>query len=116
MAWVGYRELDAEKTVRPVAWAGHDEGYLERINACRDSGRRASASAHFTNLLTNAVKYSDPGRVVGFEIGCVGAELVCVISDQGIGIPALRQGHGRAFELKTLKAQTLTERKKGVAF
>ena len=41
----------------------------------------------FTNLLTNAVKYSDTGRVVRFEIVCDGAEIVCAIRDQGIGIP-----------------------------
>jgi len=41
----------------------------------------------FTNLLTNAVKYSDAGRAVRFEIGRVGAEIVCAIRDQGIGIP-----------------------------
>jgi len=41
----------------------------------------------FTNLLSNAVKYSDPGRVVRFEVGCAGAEIVCTIRDQGIGIP-----------------------------
>jgi signal transduction histidine kinase len=41
----------------------------------------------FTNLLTNAIKYSDAGRVVQFEIGLAGAEFVCVIRDQGIGIP-----------------------------
>ena len=41
----------------------------------------------FTNLLTNAVKYSDVGRLVRFEIGCAGGEIVCVIRDQGIGIP-----------------------------
>ncbi len=29
MAWVGYREDDDEKTVRPIACVGHDEGYLE---------------------------------------------------------------------------------------
>jgi putative nucleotidyltransferase with HDIG domain len=28
MAWVGYAEHDAGQTVRPVAWAGHEEGYL----------------------------------------------------------------------------------------
>ncbi len=32
MAWVGYRELNAEQTVRPVAQAGYEEGYLERIH------------------------------------------------------------------------------------
>jgi PAS domain S-box-containing protein len=41
----------------------------------------------FTNLLTNAVKYSDPGRVVQFEIARAGAEIICAIRDQGIGIP-----------------------------
>ena len=32
MAWVGYREFDQEKTVRPVACAGYEEGYLNEIN------------------------------------------------------------------------------------
>ena len=41
----------------------------------------------FTNLLTNAVKYSDHGRVVRFEMECDEAEIVCAIRDQGIGIP-----------------------------
>jgi PAS domain S-box-containing protein len=41
----------------------------------------------FTNLLTNAVKYSEAGRVVLLEIGCDEAEIVCAIRDQGIGIP-----------------------------
>jgi PAS domain S-box-containing protein len=41
----------------------------------------------FTNLLTNAVKYSDAGQMVRFEIGCDETEIVCAIRDQGIGIP-----------------------------
>jgi PAS domain S-box-containing protein len=41
----------------------------------------------FTNLLTNAVKYSDTGRAVQFEIARAAAEMVCTIRDQGIGIP-----------------------------
>src|SRR6516162_11301967 len=31
MAWVGYREFNPEKTVRPVAEAGYEHGYLERV-------------------------------------------------------------------------------------
>jgi PAS domain S-box-containing protein len=31
MAWVGYAEQDESKSVRPVAWAGFAEGYLETI-------------------------------------------------------------------------------------
>src|SRR5260221_2514925 len=41
----------------------------------------------FTNLLTNAVKYSDIGRVVRFELGRDEGGIVCDIRDQGIGIP-----------------------------
>ena len=41
----------------------------------------------FTNVLTNAVKYSDAGQVVKFEIACTRADIVCTIRDQGIGIP-----------------------------
>ncbi|QPK64859.1 PAS domain S-box protein [Methylomonas sp. LL1] len=32
MAWVGYAEHDEAKTVRPVAWAGAEEGYLAGID------------------------------------------------------------------------------------
>lgn len=31
MAWVGFAEEDESKRVRPVAWAGHEEGYLGAI-------------------------------------------------------------------------------------
>ena len=41
----------------------------------------------FTNLLTNAVKYSDVGRVVRFELRRDEGEIVCDIRDRGIGIP-----------------------------
>ncbi|MFH0821887.1 MAG: PAS domain S-box protein, partial [Pseudomonadota bacterium] len=30
MAWVGYAENDDAKTIRPVAWAGVEDGYLEQ--------------------------------------------------------------------------------------
>jgi len=45
----------------------------------------------FTNLLTNAVKYSEAGRTVQFEIGCPTTDIVCSIRDQGIGIPEADQ-------------------------
>lgn len=31
MAWVGYAEHDEDQTVRPVAWAGHEDGFLNSI-------------------------------------------------------------------------------------
>ncbi len=31
MAWVGYKEDDPHQTLRPVAWWGHEDGYLYRV-------------------------------------------------------------------------------------
>jgi PAS domain S-box-containing protein len=48
MAWVGYREFDEDKTVRPVAHAGYEDGYLGRINitwADTDWGRGPTGTA-----------------------------------------------------------------------
>ncbi len=41
MAWVGYAEDDPDKTIRPVAWAGLDSGYIEqaRLSWSEDSER-----------------------------------------------------------------------------
>jgi PAS domain S-box-containing protein len=40
-----------------------------------------------TNLLSNAVKYSEPGATVRFGVERDSAEALCVIRDEGIGIP-----------------------------
>jgi signal transduction histidine kinase len=41
----------------------------------------------FTNLLTNAIKYSHVGRVVRFEVRRTKKEIVSAVRDEGIGIP-----------------------------
>jgi signal transduction histidine kinase len=41
----------------------------------------------FTNLLSNAIKYSEPGATVRFAIQPDGYHALCVVQDQGIGIP-----------------------------
>ena len=47
MAWVGYREFDEDKTVRPVAQAGYEAGYLGRINITwGDTDRWTRAHGH----------------------------------------------------------------------
>ena len=40
MAWVGYRELDREKSIPPVAQAGYDEGYVESVKATWEDTER----------------------------------------------------------------------------
>jgi PAS domain S-box-containing protein len=42
MAWVGFAEQDEKKTVRPVARAGCEEGYLDTLNIIRDETGRGS--------------------------------------------------------------------------
>ena len=41
----------------------------------------------FTNLLTNAVKYSESGARVSLAIHAEGRDAICVFRDRGIGIP-----------------------------
>ena len=48
MAWVGYAERDEAKTVRPVAWAGGESGYLAVANitwADTEYGREPAGTA-----------------------------------------------------------------------
>jgi len=48
LAWVGFRETDKKKTVRPVAQAGYEEGYLESLKitwANRERGRGPTGRA-----------------------------------------------------------------------
>jgi len=48
MAWVGYAENDAAKSVRPVAWAGVEHGYLATVNitwADTERGRGPTGTA-----------------------------------------------------------------------
>ncbi|MBI5965609.1 MAG: PAS domain S-box protein [Chloroflexi bacterium] len=62
MAWVGYAENDEAKTVRPVAWAGWEDGYLAAANitwAETDHGRgptgvaiRSGESASIQDFIT----------------------------------------------------------------
>jgi PAS domain S-box-containing protein len=40
----------------------------------------------FTNLLSNGVKYSEPGASVRFDVRREAADIVCIVRDEGIGI------------------------------
>ena len=56
MAWVGYKVFDEEKTVQPVAQAGYEDGYLERINitwADSERGRGPTGTAIRTGAVSS---------------------------------------------------------------
>lgn len=88
MAWVGFGEHDAEKTVRPVAQSGYEEGYLESINitwADTERGRgptgtaiRAGLTEVNQNCLTNPKMV--PWRAAALERGyqsSIALPLIC---------------------------------------
>jgi signal transduction histidine kinase/CheY-like chemotaxis protein len=88
MAWVGLAEQDAEKSVRPVAQSGYEEGYLERIQVSWDEtlaiGRGPTGTATRTgvtqvrqNVLTDPTM--TPWREAAIQRGyqsCVAIPLV----------------------------------------
>jgi len=45
MVWVGYPRNDAEKTIRPVAHAGHENGYLKAVAATWANDERGQGPA-----------------------------------------------------------------------
>ncbi len=52
------------------------------------TGDRSQLVSAVTNLLDNAVKYSEPGQPVEVEAAAVDGKLCISVSDHGIGIPA----------------------------
>jgi two-component system sensor histidine kinase SenX3 len=51
-------------------------------------GNRRQLLSAVSNLLENAVKYSDPGPSVRVEVAVVDGMVELVVADHGIGIPA----------------------------
>ncbi|ACV35504.1 multi-sensor signal transduction histidine kinase [Candidatus Accumulibacter phosphatis] len=79
MAWVGYAQDDAARTVRPVACAGYEDGYLETLNTSwADDERGQSAS----------------GRAIRSGLPCM---IPDIVSDPGLApwhAQAVERGYG----------------------
>jgi PAS domain S-box-containing protein/putative nucleotidyltransferase with HDIG domain len=92
MAWIGFAEHDEAKTVRPVAWAGHETGYLEaaRISwADTEQGRGPTGTAIRTgepqinrNFATNP--QIAPWRAAALERGYASSVALPLKIDSGI--------------------------------
>jgi two-component system sensor histidine kinase SenX3 len=59
-------------------------------------GDRSQLVSGFSNLVDNAIKYSEPGGIVSVSSSIVGEEVVVAITDYGIGIS--KQQQDRIFE------------------
>jgi PAS domain S-box-containing protein len=61
LAWVGFAEQDEAKTVRPVAQAGYEDGYLETLNLTwADVERGRSLHGIFDGLAGTAIRTGQP--------------------------------------------------------
>jgi len=66
MAWAGYAEHDEAKTVRPVAWAGAEAGYLATANitwADTERGRGPAGTAIHTGETVHVQDFATDARM-----------------------------------------------------
>jgi len=63
MAWIGYKQLDAEKSVKPLAYAGFEENYLRKVKiswADNEWGRGPAGTTIRTGITTLSTIQTDP--------------------------------------------------------
>src|SRR6516164_182867 len=115
MAWVGYRELNEEKTVRPVASAGYEEGYLERVNLTWEDtarvrgpmGTEIRTDAMFSNKEIPGDPSMAPWQVEALRrrySSSIALPLNC--HGEAFGALALYAGEPDAFNEKTVEQYT----------
>ena len=61
MAWVGFGEHDAAKSVRPVAGCGHDQGYLDKLQVSWDGEQENGRGPAGTAIRTGSTQVSHDG-------------------------------------------------------
>jgi PAS domain S-box-containing protein len=111
LAWVGFAEQDEAKTVRPVARAGHEAGYLDAAMITWDDserGRGPTGTAIRTGKLVTARHIqTDPDfeswRVETVKRGYASSvSLPLVIGDQVIGALSIYAEESDAFDQQEL--------------
>src|SRR6266496_9153 len=111
MAWVGYRELDAAKTIRPVAQAGYDDGYVENAKATwadaeRGQGPTGTAIRTGKPSWTKSIQTDPsiaPWRVEALKRGYSSNISLPLMSDgEAFGALTLYAGEPDAFNERTI--------------
>jgi len=112
MVWVGYRELDLEKTVRPVARAGYDQGYVESVKATGADTERGQGPVGIAlrtgkpwwakNIQTDA--HTAPWREEALKRGYGSVIALPLMSDgEPFGALALYAAETNAFNERTIE-------------
>jgi len=118
LAWVGYAEQDEAKTVRPVAQAGYEEGYLDTLNitwADTERGRGPTGTAIRTgkpsickNMLTDP--HFVPWRAEAIKRGYASSIVLPLIDkddkDQTFGALNIYAAEPDAFDDEEVKLLT----------
>ncbi|MBE9570272.1 MAG: cache domain-containing protein, partial [Proteobacteria bacterium] len=112
LAWVGFAEQDEAKTIRPVAQAGYEEGYLKTVNitwADTDRGRGPTGTAIRTekpaivkNILTdpNYTPWRAEASKRGYESGIA---LPLISNEQAFGALNICAEKADAFDTEEVK-------------
>ena len=78
--------------LRNIGKAADDKNIETSFNASDDlpylNSDRRSVTQIFQNLLSNALKFTDPGGRIDLDVSLLNKAMVIVVSDTGIGIPA----------------------------
>ncbi|MBI5817629.1 MAG: PAS domain S-box protein, partial [Verrucomicrobia bacterium] len=123
MAWVGFAEQDKKKTLRPVALAGYEEGYIEKGNftwSDTEEGRGVGGTAIRTgrpavcqNLLTdsNFARWRDEALKHGYA-ACLGLPLLS--EGKAFGTLAIYSSEPDAFDATEVKL--LSEQAEDLAY
>lgn len=112
MAWVGYAEHDVEKTVRPIAQSGHEEGYLDAIKiswADNEQGQGPTGTAIRTGRPCIVQNIQDspvmiPWRDAALRRGCKASVALPLVCDATIlGSLNIYAAEENAFDLDELR-------------
>ena len=123
LAWIGYAENDRQKTVRPMAQAGYEEGYLETLKitwADTERGRGPTGTAIRTgqpatarNMLTDPL--FAPWRQEALKRGYASSlVLPLMVEDTAFGALSIYAGEADAFD--AAEVQLLTDLAADVSF
>ena len=123
MCWVGFPEHDDARRVRPVAHAGHEDGYLSLINAAwndTEHGRGPSGTAIRTgepvvvrNILTE--RLSDPWRNEALKRGYASLVALPLVAE-GTTLGVLRIYAAEPDKFDNDEVKLLLERANDLAF
>ncbi|MGQ9850916.1 MAG: PAS domain S-box protein [Aggregatilineaceae bacterium] len=107
LAWVGAAEHDTARTVRPLAWAGHDDGYLDAIRVtwaddALGQGPVGRAIRTREPQIVHFVKRDPafaPWREEALKRGYLSVmALPLVVADEVFGALAIYAGYAEAFD------------------